>query len=270
MDSSNHNQQAGTGSEFYKSAEQVEDAHLLAYLDGALDAQRHAALTTLLNQAAALRLRQRLRDLAREQVMLAGALRHLCAPTPQMLGEYALGLLSLEEQQALEARMRQYPHLAYEANRLRHALAQITPHAPDSAQPARPSRSLSAILMPAGPGALATGMRGGEMPQRLYEADGTQIILEIQSDAQTNSGGSTAPRHTIVGLVLAAPHMDDYQSADGGSSAALAQLFEGEELVAQTEVDAAGNFMLPHLPLAVYDLVISDSHTNIFISDLTP
>ncbi len=268
MDSSNHSRQAGTGSEFYGSAEQVKDAHLLAFLDGALDAERHAALTALLNQNAALH--QRLRDLAREQIGLEHTLRHLHAPTPQMLGEYALDLLSPEEKQALEARMRQYPHLAYEANRLRHDLAQIAPHAHGSAQSTSSSRSLAATLMPASSGALATGMRGEEMPQRLYEADGTQIILEIQPDAGTNSAESTATRHTIVGLVLAAPHANDNQSPDDGASAALAQLFEGEQLVAQTEVDAAGNFMLPHLPLAVYDLVISDSHTNIFISDLTP
>jgi hypothetical protein len=64
-------------------------------------------------------------------------------------------------------------------------------------------------------------------------------------------------QYTLLGLVIAAEPHD-----------LLAQLWRADQLVASAPVDAAGNFILPGLGSASYDLVLRRDDLEIYVRDV--
>ena len=104
----------------------------------------------------------------------------------------------------------------------------------------------SAIAAPA-----YAGIRGEGAGPSTYQAGDAQVVLEVESDSEHPD------RRVLLGLVLG-------RQAEGWT----VDLWLQGELVAATQVDELGNFVLTGLADGRYELVLSDEETEIHIPDL--
>lgn len=233
---------------------QIDDAQLLAYLDGALD-EEQAQLVEQTPQY-----RRRLRELAEQERQLAGRLYRATCPPPLHLGDYYLGRLPAGRRQAVARHLEECPHCAEEVAAVGRYLDALSADLePGFLERVRiliarlvsgPGRGEAEAGPALGAPALA-GVRGGEREPFLYEAGAIQISLDVQED------GKRPGRRTILGLVL-----DD--EADGWQ----ADLWQEGERVAETEVDDLGNFVLSGLEPGGYDLIIGRADVEIHLQNL--
>lgn len=239
------------------SVPQIDDAQLLAYLDGALD-EEQAQVVEQTPQY-----RRRLRELAEQERQLAAGLYRADCPPPLRLGDYCLRRLPAEERRAVDRHLASCPHCVEEVEAIGRYLDALSAELETGL--VERARLLIARLVSgrgdAGRGgaeastafgapALA-GVRGGEQEPLLYEAGAIQISLDVQED------GKRPGRRTILGLVL-----DDEA---GGWQAGL--WHEGER-VAEADVDELGNFVLSGLEPGGYDLVIGRPNVEILVQNL--
>jgi anti-sigma factor ChrR (cupin superfamily) len=235
------------------SPPEPDDTSLWAYLDGEADLDVQAHLQQCPH------CRQRAEQLAAfERRVKAGLYRAAC-PTPHELGEYHLGLLGGDQAAAVARHLAGCPNCTQEVAQLQGFLdtpasAQEPARGPGLLEQIREQvRVLVAQWVPAGAGlapAMA-GMRGGEGESRLYQADGVEVTIGIQPDAEH-------PGHSsILGLVIGLE-----------STGAVAYLWRGHQQIATAPVDDLDSFVLPSIPPGTYQLVLSGPEIEIVIHEL--
>ncbi|MEZ4726379.1 MAG: hypothetical protein R3E79_04515 [Caldilineaceae bacterium] len=235
---------------------ELRDGELLAYLAGDADAavNAHLAECTACQQRAA--------ALASLEQRLTTTLYRLACPSPLELGEYQLKLLSAADTHAVALHVNQCPHCAAEIAILTDYLAAVAPTIePAAALPlAERARILVARLVegfaglntPGGLTAATAGLRGDAGEQLVYEVDGVQVIIDVQTDVQQPT------QRVLLGLVLGLP----------ASQTVTAHLWRTEQAVATTMVDELGNFVIAALAPGAYDLILSSDKTEVHIQDL--
>lgn len=231
---------------------EITDEKLLAYLDGEAESQIAAQIeesTEHLNRA---------KELARLQNRLMTRLYRRICPESTELGEYHLNLLSKKHAWAIKQHVAECPHCSRELAQLREFLGEERP----TLEPAlaEQMKELVAQLV-SGPrkGGLSGvigqspvfGLRGDKQDAQIYEADGVQVIIDIQKDAERPS------LKNMLGLITGI-RAQAYQ---------INLYFEGEP-VANTQVDDAGNFVVSAISSGEYQLTISGPGVEIQILSL--
>lgn len=234
----------------------LSDGHLLAYLAG------DAAGSIMAHVATCNECQQRAATLAATEQHLATSLYRLACPSSLALGEYQLGLLSAAETRAIAAHIRQCPHCATEMGMLTSYLADVAPTLERTLPPtlgertrvlvARLAEELTTLgflgeLLPA-----AVGLRGTAGDQMVYEADGVQVIIDVQTDGQSPA------QRVLLGLLLGLP----------APQTVTAHLWRADQPVATTPVDELGNFVIAALTPGAYDLILSSEKTEVHIPAL--
>jgi hypothetical protein len=226
--------------------EPIDDARLLAYLDGEPDPTLQAQVDTCPD------CRSRLTQLAREQGSLIDGLRWAACPPGLALGEYVLGLLSPEQRQAIAA------HIV-DCHRCTDAVAQtrafLNAEVVEGVAPAvgvvERVRVLVAELFAPGPVLGLAGLRGAGDDTLTYKADDVQISLDIAADL------GRPGKRSLVGLVVS-PAQSELE----------VELWRGDMLAAMTTVDDAGNFSLDGLTPGRYSLALTSKDLEVHVKAL--
>jgi len=180
--------------------------------------------------------------------------RALC-PTPTLLGEYELRLLSAEADLQIESHLKTCPHCRQELALLRRYIADLAPDL--EASLVERVRVWVARLLPrpgeggAGSQNLAYGLRGKPGSMRVYEAGEALLTLEVQPDP------SQPERESVLGLVTGVE-----------TTGMEAQLWLENEVVGRQELDELGNFYFQGLDRGTYELVLSSAALEIQVRDL--
>jgi anti-sigma factor RsiW len=235
---------------------ELEDAQLLAYLDG--EADRETA--EHLEQCA--HCRGRAEHLARFQHHLATSLYRATCPSPVELGEYHLGLLARDHVTALEGHLAECPHCGREVGQLKSYLDELAPEL-EIRLLDRMREGVRVVIARLANGATGrfpgqpapspafVGVRGSEDKPVVYDADEVQIVLEIQADAEQPG------RWAILGLVMGTD-----------ARGLVAHVWRASERVGAVPVDELGNFVVPGLAPGRYDLILSGTDVEIHVQEL--
>jgi anti-sigma factor RsiW len=191
---------------------------------------------------------------------MTAQLYRITCPTPTELGEYHLGVLPVDQIEAVSAHLAECPHCRREIAQLKDYLAELElAPGPDLVeQVVEHVRVLVARLVSGGPlgrPALApayAGLRGGEQEPLVYQAEEIQVMLDIQEDADRPD------RRSLLGLVVGLGAPQGFQ----------AHLWASEQLLATAPVDELGSFVLSNLMRGRYELMLSGPKTGIHIQDL--
>lgn len=232
-----------------------EDHDLLMYLDGEADLQ----VAEHLEQCP--HCRRRAERLSQWQAQLKVEFYRCTCPSPMELGEYHLGLLAGDLAAAVAQHLTECPHCTREVAQLKDYLAELAPSLEPSLleQVRERARVVIARLVSGGEGnlfggpALApaySGVRGAEAASYLYQAEDTQIAIEVQDDAR--QPGCKA----ILGLAM------------GPEPGGLAFLWGAERRIAVVPVDELGNFVIPGLIPGSYELILSGPEVEVHIQEL--
>ncbi len=222
----------------------IEDADLLAYLDGQLDPET----TNLINGSPALQ--QKARQLASLESGLHQHLFRIDCPEGMELAEYATGRLQHAQQQRVVAHLASCPHCRAEMR----SIQQFIANTHDDLSPGLVSRLkvMVARLVSPGLGTPAlSGVRGeGEGP-RLFQAGELQISVEVQADPERPDNNQ------LFGLL-----------ADPTNAIWQAHLWQSGAHVQSTAVDPMGNFIFSALPPGPYELVLDSEGLSIHIQEI--
>jgi hypothetical protein len=241
------------------SPPELDDGDFLTYVDGEADHRVVAHLEQCPH------CREKARRLARFQGRLTSQLYRITCPSPLELGEYHLGMLSTAQAEAVAEHLASCPHCVREIAQLEGYLAELEPSLePDLLkQVKRRVRVLIASRLirdnsegdwprqPALTPAYA-GVRGDEGELFIYQADDIQVVIEIQDDVERPG------RKTILGLVVG---LGDDQDME-------AHLWQAGQRVTVEPVDELGNFVIPDLIPASYELILVSSEKEIHVQDL--
>lgn len=232
-----------------------DDAHLLAYLDGAPDASTEAHLH------ACPYCRARARRLDRMEVVLRSLLYRVTCPPPMELGEYHLGVLAGRQARAIGRHIAECPRCAHEVAQLESFLGDLAPEPARSLAEqvaeqidvlvARLVGGVSGLLPMPQLAPILAGVRGSGSGPVIYEAGGVRVYMTAQPAA------AGADRRDLLGLLTG--------TDPAGFSA---YLWQAGRLVATVPVDEGGNFLAPDLPPAAYELVLSGPGQEIYIERL--
>lgn len=236
------------------SPPELSDLTLLTYLDGQASPQVAEHLRRCEH------CRERAQRLAHLEGRLTAWLYRLTCPSALDLGEYHLGLLSSEQARAVREHLRECPHCSREVAQLESYLSALAP----SLEPNPLGQALdrvqvwvarliggSAPRAPALAPAMA-GLRGQEQAPLTYQAGDLQVLIEIQQDPDQ-------PAHNVIlGLIVG---LGESQRLEAG-------LWHGGQRVMTVPVDELGNFVLPRVPPAIYELILSGPTTEIHIQEL--
>lgn len=234
----------------------LRDGELLAYLAGDADATMTSHL------ARCKECQQRAATLAAQEQQLTTSLYRKDCPSSLQVGEYHLGLLSAAESRAIAAHLRRCPLCTDEVVMLTNYLADVAPtldHTPAPSLLARTRTMVARLVDGISPqGSLGTltpalaGLRGEAGDHLVFEADGVQVIIDVQEDSEHPA------QRIILGLLLGLP---DPQTV-------TAHLWHNDRPVATTTVDELGNFVIPTLTPGLYDLILSSDKTEVHIQAL--
>lgn len=234
---------------------ELDDHELLMYLDGEADPH----VTAHLEQCPDCR--KRAERLTQWQAQLSVQLYRFTCPSPLELGEYHLGILPHDQAAAVTQHLAECPHCTREVAQLKNYLAELAPSLEPSLleQVKERARVVIARLVSGGEGNLFggsslapayAGIRGAEAGPYLYQAEDTQIAIEVQDDAQQPG------RKAILGLAM------------GQEPSGLAFLWGAERRIAVVPVDDLGNFVIPGLIPGSYELILSGPAMEIHIQEL--
>ncbi len=236
---------------------ELDDLDILAYLDGEAGPQVAEHL------AACPYCRGRAERLYRAERRLTAGLYRTTCPSPFELGEYRLGALSRERARAVGRHLATCPHCTREVAELESFLDDLVPLEPVSALEEIKQRVKVLVATLAGElkgpdlwssPSLApayAGVRGEEQAPVVYEADGMQIVIEAQPDAEQED------RLTVLGLVVGLNPED-----------VTARLAAGDQAIAAVSLDEAGNFVIPGVVPGHYRLVLAGPEVEVHIEDL--
>lgn len=243
----------------------LSDGELLAYLAGDAD----AAVTTHL--AACDECQQRAAALATLEQRLTATLYRLECPSSLALGEYQLGLLSAAATRTIATHLQHCPHCTNEITMLTSYLTQVAPTLEREPAPrlvertrvlvARLVEELSTLGIGSGLAVAPAGLRGAAGDQLVYEADGVQVIIDVEADGQHPA------QRVLLGLLLGitppqtiTAYLWRMEQSTTESSA---------KPVATTTVDELGNFVIDNLAPGAYDLILSSEKTEVHIAALS-
>ena len=240
------------------SPPEVPDRELLAYIDGTADPGVGAHLERCAH------CRERARRLSCFQDRLIAKLYRFDCPSPAELGEYHIGMLAAGQAAAVARHVENCPHCAREIVELEGFLADLSPTLELGLveQATGHIRVLIARLINGGMGfdvlnhsamtpALA-GVRGQEREPRFYEADGIQVMVDVQADPGQPDG------RAVLGLVIG---LDDPHQLE-------VHLWHADRQLATVAVDELGNFHIPDLAPGSYDIILSGPEVEIHIEAL--
>jgi len=231
------------------SPPEPDDSRLLAYLDGEADLDLQAHIERCPH------CRSRAQQLAAFEGRLAARLYRVLCPTPHELGEYHLDLLPVDRAAAVAEHLTGCPHCTREMAQLRVFMADRAPaHELGPRERVRERvRLLIAQLVPSGPGAAPSlaGIRGQDQGSLVYQADGIEVVLGVQPDADRPD------QSAILGLVLGLQ-----------VSGVTATLWRGNQQIAAVPVDELDSFVIPSVAPGSYELVLSGPDLDLVIRDL--
>ncbi|HEY4688946.1 MAG TPA: hypothetical protein VIK33_06520 [Anaerolineae bacterium] len=234
------------------SPPELDDIQLMAYLDGEVD---HSVVSHLAHCPYC---RDKADRLAHLQHRLATRLYRIECPSPMELGEYHLGLLDSTRTATVARHLDECPHCTHEIAELKTYLNHLAP----TLELSLPDRIkvLIARLVSGAQGAAServtltpafAGIRGEQAGPAVYQTDGVQVAIEIQSDVEQPD------RQVMLGLVTGLE-----------TRPLTAHLWQAERLVTTAPVDEAGNFVIPHLTPGRYELILSGPDVEIHIQAL--
>ncbi len=237
------------------SSPQLSDSVLLAHGDGLATPE----VTDHVRQCP--HCRQKATRLVRLQEQLTAHLFRVACPAPEEVGEFQAGLLSRDHRAEVAQHLGECPHCALEMEQLQAYLADLSPDLEISPLERLKERAkvLVARLVTGGgvsqlPLALApVGIRGDEAGPAVYRAEDVEVLIEVQEDAERPD------RKVLLGLVTGLE--------DAGQVQIIVVEPTSADLVANTSVDKLGNFIIPNLVPATYDLVLSGPTLEIHIPD---
>jgi len=96
------------------------------------------------------------------------------------------------------------------------------------------------------------GVRGGEREPLIYEADGVQVVVEVDQDP------NQPERRSILGLVIGVDDPDKLEI----------HLWQSDQPVATVQVEEMGNFVIFNLTPGHYELIVSGPELEIHIQEL--
>ncbi len=234
-----------------------DETQLLAYLDGD-EAQEVAMHLERCPHCQA-----RARQLASFQSRLAGRLYRAACPTSLDLGEYHLGMLSVDRAAAVARHVAVCPLCSQELAQLQGYLADLKPELDLS--PVERAREGARVLVARLTGGLAggfglqpalapayAGLRGDDEAPTIYTAEDVQVVIEVQADADR------ADRRAVLGLVtgLADPAKTE------------AHLWRESHRVATVPLDDLGCFVIGDLAPGEYVLILAGPEVEIHVQEL--
>lgn len=198
------------------------------------------------------------RSLASAQRRLRHLLYRFDCPSPQLLGEYELDLLSPEARTQTAAHVRDCPRCAEELQALRSFMS-LEPMTLEPVRPlgvgARLRHVVATLLVPPSAAAYA-GLRGtAEAGVRTYRAEGLTITLGPGPDARRG-------RASIMGLVV--PEDAGVEAVSGGE----ARLVAPGGGAHATPIDELGNFAFEDLTPGPYRLELHLADQVFLVEDL--
>jgi hypothetical protein len=258
----------------------LEDARILAYLDGAGlptpldDRQLLAHLEKATDGEAAVHLSQcahcraravqlRAEWLRRVEAGMTAALYRRSCPEPDLLGEYQLGLLDRKRATEITRHVAECPHCARELVQLHAFLGDLAPETRPAPLDAavervrvRVARLLSGgrLLAPTQPSLAPAyaGVRGSGSEPTIYAAGEVRVIVSANPSAE-NRG-----QVQLVGLVT---------GLETPAGAAI-HLWQQDRLIGVTPLDEGGNFIVRDLNSGSYELMLSGPDGVIHIEEL--
>lgn len=228
--------------------DEITDKHLLAYLDG----EAESRIVTQIEEST--ELRNRAKELAKLQNKLLTKLYRRMCPDSIELGEFHLGLLTKKQARAIEKHVAECPHCTQELAQLRKFIGEEdTTLEPGLSEQLNVlvARLVSGVQKGGAGQTPAFALRGDEGETIIYEADGIQVVLDIQESADSSSHKS------VLGLITGLKGQ--------GYQASL--LLEGK-VIADSQVDSVGNFVLQEISTGEYDLIIRGPDIEIQINKL--
>lgn len=179
------------------------------------------------------------------------------------LGAYHLGMASDKQAREIERYLALNPGRVSELNQLDNYLNMLEDELPLDdpeitssvslwQQVVDQTRVLIANLVPEPEPAFAL-LGNSDDDQRVYEADDIQIFVQVQDDEEIPN------HHAMFGMVTGIEVSD-----------LRVHLWESEQPdeVVSVKVDEYGNFLMPHLAPATYEMILSSQSTEIHIPEV--
>lgn len=235
------------------------DQILWAYLEGQVDAALVAQIEAD-SQALA-----RTHELIRGRQKRLQSLRAPEEISSIELGAYHLGVLPKKRARAVAAYLKQHPGRVGELGVLDSYLAEMEGELPPATEPeSTPTwwervgegiKVVMANLVPLGQQQQQPAFRllGDEYEQKIYQAGEVEVLIQVEDDEEVPN------RKALLGLIMGIE--------PEGLVAHLWQVNPPRE-VAVVEVDEFGNFIMPSLKPATYELILSNGETEIHIQDI--
>lgn len=179
------------------------------------------------------------------------AMYRITCPDAHTLGEYQLGVLTKEAEHPVAAHLLDCPHCRQELASLTTYLASSPNFAPQQNPSSAKefTKTLIARLVPASLSSI--GIRGEQDGLLVYETGGWQITIDIQKDM------SQPGQMSIFGLI-----------AGGEFGEGQVNIWQEEEIIAQTSIDLLGNFAFSGLALGKYTLSFVLNSVKIQVNDV--
>lgn len=228
---------------------EITDEELLAYLDGEAESQLAAQIEGSKEHLS------RAKELAQLQSQLQTKLYRKMCPDSTELGEFHLGLLSKKQARVIKQHVAECLHCSQELTQLQEFLGEESSN--HIAGLAEQVKVLVAQLVSSATGAAGfeytgqiptLGIRGEKEETYVYEADGVQIVIDIQDDVEHLG------HKTLLGLVTGITARNF-----------VVDLIIGGDLVASSRVDELGNFMISGISPGKYQLNIQGPEVEIQI-----
>ncbi|MFN8489798.1 MAG: hypothetical protein U0350_19590 [Caldilineaceae bacterium] len=239
----------------------ITDDVLLAFIEGAATGELNAHI----QQCAACR--KRVKQLARQQNQLAAQLYRAECPSSLELGEYQLNLLPTARVATIEQHLKTCLHCVREIQTLQTFLADLDAAAAPVAQPTSLGQSFGLPLKrfiaklvnisasgsgPSGLNPALAGLRGEQAEQHIYEVNGVQIVIEVQTEPERPGD------KILLGLMLGLDAAETFE----------AQLEQTGQARLTAPVDELGNFVFEHLRPGHYRLLLRSVVSEIQIEAL--
>jgi hypothetical protein len=187
---------------------------------------------------------------------LSTLLYRVDCPSTTDLGDYQLGMISSEQAKLIRKHLEICPHCRREVNQLEGYLQDLS--SDFRVDPLSQLRVVIGRLLKSGstPGKFAdgamvpalAGVRGSAEEPRVYQAEDIKIAIEVKED------GENIGHFALTGLIN--------KMEWAGSQV---NLRDSEELIAETFVGAAGEFIFSEIASGAYSLVIISSKTEIHL-----
>ncbi len=233
------------------SPPEIDEKHLLMYLDGEADDQT----STHLKRCSYCR--ERAADLDRFQKRLTRQIYRVTCPPSIELGQFHQRMLPASQKLIIAQHVSQCPHCTRELAELEKFLSRLEPSTGLQA----PLRTIIARLIGReGPGQdandphlapLFAGLRGGEEPF-IFHAENIRIVIDVQKDAEQPE------LKVIIGLVTGLE-----------SGEFIVQASQAGQIIATSRINQIGNFLIPHLKSGIYELTLLGSSLEIRILSFT-